>query len=94
MLAVPGKPQTIHRVLVCAAALMAGVFAVALFLRWYRRKAGQSGGAAQSGTPHELRWLHAAEQLTDQEFERPKTRMIGVERGAETTAPASAERGA
>jgi len=68
-------------ILLYTAVLLAGVLALAAFIWYYRRRMHQTQEIAQPWTLHDLRQLHAAGQISDEEFDRLKAQVVLGARG-------------
>jgi len=71
----------VSAILLYAAVLLAGVLALGLLVWYYRRRMHQPQQIAQPWTLHDLRQLHAAGQISDEEFDRLKARVVSGTRG-------------
>ena len=68
-------------ILLYTAVLLAAVLALGLLIWHYRRRMHQTQEIAQPWTLHELRQLHAAGQISDEEFDRLKAQVVAGSRG-------------
>lgn len=71
----------VSAILLYAAVLLAAVLALGLFIWHYRRRMHQPQEIAQPWTLHDLRQLHAAGQISDEEFDRLKAQIVAGTRG-------------
>jgi putative copper export protein len=78
-------------ILLYAAALLAGVLALGLLVWYYRRRMHQTQETAQPWTLHDLRQLHAAGQISDEEFDRLKAQVVSGIRSDAAVASSSGE---
>ncbi|HUW84916.1 MAG TPA: SHOCT domain-containing protein [Phycisphaerae bacterium] len=94
-IAVPGAgvetTAAVSDILLYTAGLLAGVLALGLLVWYYRRRMHQTQEIAQPWTLHDLRQLHAAGQISDEEFDRLKAQMISGIRGDAAVASNSGE---
>lgn len=82
VLGAQGETTTaVWEILLYAAALLAGVLALGLLVWYYRRRMHQPQEIAQPWTLYDLRQLHAAGQISDEEFDRLKARVVLGTRG-------------
>jgi len=87
VLAAQGDTTTaVPAILLYTAALLAGVLALGLLMWYYRRRMHQTQEIAQSWTLHDLRQLRAAGQISDEEFDRLKARVVSGTCGDEAVA--------
>lgn len=82
----------VSRILLYAAALLAGVLALGLGLWYSRRRMHQTQDIPQPWTLHDLRQLRAAGQISDEEFDRLKARLVSGARDGAVVASNSQER--
>jgi hypothetical protein len=71
----------VSEILLYAAGLLVGVLALGVLIWYYRRRMHQTQEIAQPWTLHELRQLHAAGQISDEEFDRLKAQIVSGTRG-------------
>ncbi|MFQ6048096.1 MAG: SHOCT domain-containing protein [Phycisphaerae bacterium] len=77
MVAQSGDLEAALRALLYAAALLVGMIVMAAALWYYWRRVRQSHPPQQPWSLQQLRQLHASGQLTDQEYQRLRDRLIG-----------------